>query len=112
MVRTDRKLSGSDQPRLLRLRHHGIGMTVAPDGSRRRHPGWPQWRRYRARAGIPRGPVWLAARSVGDPEVVTVGIEEPEVSKTPRATLEILQQRPARGHHPVALSADVVDLEH
>jgi hypothetical protein len=33
---------------------------------------------------------WLAARPVRDPQVVPVGIEEPEVGKPPRAKLEVL----------------------
>lgn len=50
--------------------------------------------------------------SVGDPQVVPGWIKDPEVLQAPRTVLKVLRQWPSRRRHPIALSSDVINLEH
>jgi hypothetical protein len=52
------------------------------------------------------------SRPAGDAQVVASGVEDPEVGQAPWAIPKILFQRPSCGHDPVALSSDVIYLEH
>ncbi len=49
---------------------------------------------------------------VCDPEVVTGGIENPEVLQAPRTVLEILAERPSGRYHPVAFTGDIVNFKY
>jgi hypothetical protein len=47
-----------------------------------------------------------------DPQVVSGRVEDLEVLQAPRAVPEVLRERPSRRDNPIALSNDIVDLEH
>ena len=48
----------------------------------------------------------------GDPKVVPSGIDDPEVRQAPRAILEILFKWPPSRHDQIALTGNIVNLEH
>jgi hypothetical protein len=54
----------------------------------------------------------LSFRPAGDPEVIPGGIEDPEIGQAPWAVPEILIERPACRHDPVAFTGDVVNFQY
>ncbi len=49
---------------------------------------------------------------VRDPQVVTGGIEDPEVCQSPGTVLKILAEGPSRRYDVVAFTGDIVHFKH